>query len=241
MVYNWLKRHLSRILPQQCLLCLASINNASSLCPSCQNDLPVNYAHCIICSVPLIAAQYTASPLRCGKCQKSPPHYTTSFIPYIYASPLNQLISQFKFNANMSYVPLLADSFLKKFIPRQSLPECIIPVPLHSQRLHERGFNQSIELARLIAKPLNIHVDSNVVTRNKQTQFQSALNSKQRQQNLKNAFSISKKHHYKHVAILDDVVTTGTTVNELSKILRNSGVEIIEVWALARTPDKASS
>ena len=209
------------------------------LCPGCEKDLPKNDCHCIICSVPFVSSHNQQDVLICGKCQKSPPHYTTSIIPHIYSSPLKQLITQFKFHHNLSYAPVLAHSFIESVKERKNiLPECIIPVPLHSERLRERGFNQALELARIISKQLKIPLDYSLSQRNKATPFQSGLSAKQRKQNLKNAFSIKKSKTYKHVAIFDDVVTTGTTVNELAKQLKQNGVEIIEVWAIARTENK---
>ena len=157
----------------------------------------------------------------------------------MYASPLKELIGHLKFHGNLSYAPLLAQTFVGALKHRKNnLPECIIPVPLHQQRLRERGFNQALELARIVAKQLHIPVDYTLCQRNKATPFQSGLSAKQRKQNLKGAFSVGNTQSYKHVAIFDDVVTTGTTVNELAKQLRQSGVETIEVWAIARTQNK---
>jgi len=236
MIYNWLKNNL---ISKQCLLCLSPTNNKHLLCAGCEKDLPENTYHCIICAIPFTTSQSNALELVCGKCQKHPPNYTTSVIPHIYAAPLKQLITQLKFHGNLSYAPLLAQNFINSITRRKDkLPECIIPVPLHTQRLHERGFNQAIELARIIANQLNIPLNYSFCQREKSTPFQSGLSAKQRMQNLKNAFSITKQHSYKHVAIFDDVVTTGTTVNELARKLKQSGVEIIEVWAIARTADK---
>ena len=239
MIYNWLKNNLSALLHNQCLLCLNSTDNTHLLCTDCENDLPKNRDHCMVCAIPLDSSQELENSLVCGKCQKSPPHYTTSIIPYIYASPLKQLISQLKFHSNLTYVPLLAHGFIQAIKHRKNnLPECVIPIPLHTQRLRERGFNQSLEIAQLITKTLNIPLDYSLCKRNKATPFQSGLSAKQRKLNLKNAFSITKPHQYKHVAIFDDVVTTGTTVNELAKQLKKSGVEIVEVWAITRTANK---
>ena len=240
MIYNWLKITLFGFFSNQCLLCLTPTQNTHLLCSGCEKDLPKNGFHCIICSTPFPSSHSQNDALTCGRCQKKPPHYTTSIIPHIYSSPLKQLISQFKFHHNLSYAPLLAHSFIESVKERKNnLPECIIPVPLHSQRLHERGFNQALELARIISKRLQIPLDYSLSQRNKATPFQSGLSAKQRKQNLKNAFSIKKNTHYKHVAIFDDVVTTGTTVNELAKQLKQNGVEIIEVWAIARTKNKS--
>ena len=240
MVYNWLKSNLSGLISKQCLLCLSPTHNKYLLCSGCEKDLPENSFRCVICSIPFAATQTNEKPLVCGKCQKNPPHYTTSFIPHLYATPLKQLITNLKFHGNLAYAPLLAQNFIDSVIHRKNnLPECIIPVPLHSQRLRERGFNQALELARIIAKPLNIPLDYSLCQRDKSTPYQSGLSAKQRKQNLKNAFSVTKPHTYKHVAIFDDVVTTGTTVNELARQLKLSGVETIEIWAIARTRDKS--
>lgn len=149
------------------------------------------------------------------------------------------MISQLKFHGNLTYAPLLAHTFTQSINQRKNhIPDCIIPVPLHKTRLRERGFNQALELARIISKHLDITLDYTICQREKPTPFQSGLSAKQRQLNLKNAFSITKTHDYKHVAIFDDVVTTGTTVNELAKQLKLSGVEVVEIWAIARTESK---
>ena len=240
MIYKWLKNNLSRIISKQCLLCLSPTKNKYLLCTHCEKDLAKNTHHCIICAIPFTASQLTEKKLVCGKCQKNPPHYTTSTIPHLYAPPLKQLITQLKFHGNLTYAPLLAQNFINSIKLRgNALPDCIIPVPLHYQRLRERGFNQALELARIIAKQLKIPFDYSLCRRNKATPFQSGLNAKQRKQNLRNAFSVTKPHSYTHVAIFDDVVTTGTTVNELARKLKESGVEIIEVWAIARTNGKS--
>lgn len=227
------------MLLKQCLLCLTPTNNKHLLCSSCEKDLPENKYYCVICASPFAAIQSSHHSLVCGKCQKKPPYYTTSLIPHIYATPLKQLISNLKFHGNLTYAPLLAQNFIASISQRKAnLPECIIPVPLHPQRLRERGFNQALELARIIAQHLNIPLDYSLCQRNKATPFQSGLSAKQRKKNLKNAFNVTKPHSYKHIVIFDDVVTTGTTVNELARQLKQSGVEIIEVWAIARTSNK---
>lgn len=237
MIYKWLNiKHLN-LFPKSCLLCLASTPNRHLLCSACENDLPSNPFHCIICSSPL-PHQTDEKSLVCGVCQQYPPTYTTSLIPHLYASPLKQLITQLKFHANLSYAPLLVHKLVDLVKQRRKLPDCIIPVPLHKQRLRERGFNQALELARIVAVNLNIPLDYSICQRTKSTPFQSGLSAKQRKQNLRNAFSVTKEHSYKHVAIFDDVVTTGMTVNELAKQLKLSGVETVEVWAIARTVDK---
>ncbi|MDH5600757.1 MAG: ComF family protein [Gammaproteobacteria bacterium] len=239
MIYKWLKSNLRNAIPRQCVLCLTPTGNPHLLCAACEKELPKNTAHCIICAAAFPATLLSTKPLVCGKCQAQPPSYETSVIPYLYAAPLKQLITGLKFHADLSSVPLLANSFHRELKRNaEKLPECIIPVPLHKQRLKERGFNQAIEIARLIALQIKIPLEISLCQRSKVTPYQSGLSAKQRKQNLKNAFTIAKEHPYKHVAIFDDVVTTGTTVNELAKQLKKSGVKIIEVWAIARTINK---
>ena len=112
MLYNWLKNNLFRLLSRQCLLCLSSTQNKHLICTACEKDLPQNSHHCVICSTPFAINTSKEQNLVCGKCLKSPPEYTTSLIPYLYASPLKQLISQLKFHGNLTYVPLLAHGFI---------------------------------------------------------------------------------------------------------------------------------
>jgi len=113
-------------------------------------------------------------------------------------------------------------------------PEQIIPVPLHAQRYHRRGFNQAIEIARPIARMLDIPLNLTCCRRTRNTAPQAQLSAKERKSNLKNAFSIVKAPAVNHVALLDDVVTTGSTVDELARALRKAGIERIDVWACAR-------
>jgi ComF family protein len=118
---------------------------------------------------------------------------------------------------------------------RNDKPELIIPVPLHEKRLKERGYNQSLEIARPIARQLKIPLAISVCDRIKHTPPQSSLSKYERQQNLHGAFSIHRTIPVKHVVIFDDVVTTGSTVVELGKILHQAGIERVDVWCVART------
>jgi ComF family protein len=116
------------------------------------------------------------------------------------------------------------------------LPDLVIPVPLHPARLGERGFNQSLEIARLVTKRLELETDWRSVKRIRPTPPQTGLSEKERRRNLRAAFSISGDLRGRHVALLDDVITTGATLSELSRLLMRQGVERVDLWALARTP-----
>lgn len=148
------------------------------------------------------------------------------------------MITGLKFQQKLIYAKLLSELFIQqiqKNYDAESLPELIIPMPLHRNRLQERGFNQAVEIARLIVKKLRIKIDLKSCRRVRATVAQTTLPAAQRKDNIKNAFYIASNLSAKHIAILDDVVTTGYTVTELAQELRKSGVERIDVWCCART------
>ena len=127
------------------------------------------------------------------------------------------------------FVPLLKSKYENK-----PLPECIIPMPLHQTRLQERGFNQATEIAKPIAKALNVPINHKIVYRQKETLRQSQLSKKKRRRNMQSAFLVNQTMTQKHVAVLDDVITTGETILSLCKALKNAGIKTIDVWCLAK-------
>jgi len=123
---------------------------------------------------------------------------------------------------------------IEKNCLEDDLPDAILPIPLHKKRLAKRGFNQSLEIVKPFAKSKNIPIISNLVERSKATQTQTHLNKQQRKKNVAACFRLLNQLKYKHIVIVDDVVTTGATTNELAKLLKKSGVEKVGVWSLAR-------
>lgn len=154
-----------------------------------------------------------------------------------YLSPINRLITDLKFKQQLGLARLfgqiLADRLQQQ--PPSARPLAIVPVPLHRARLAERGFNQSTELARPLARAWGVPILNDVVARARATPAQSGLSAKARVRNVKGAFRVSKTNLPARVLILDDVVTTGATVNELAGILHKGGVSTIEVAAIARS------
>ncbi len=222
---------IDKLLPYQCALCADSTHNSFGLCQGCMAELPFIYRACTRCSLPI-----TYSGLLCGKCLINPPVYDECHAIFAYQPPLNYLISACKFHHKLNYTRLLGLLMAKSLPTRlKVLPELLIPVPLHKRRLAERGYNQSLEIARPISKSLHIPIDYNCCSRIRSTIAQTGLTGKKRQQNIKNAFAITQKINAKHIAIIDDVVTTGSTVAELSKLMRAQGVQHIQVWCCART------
>ncbi|WPL11809.1 MULTISPECIES: ComF family protein [Thiorhodovibrio] len=148
------------------------------------------------------------------------------------------MIADFKFRQRLHlgrlFGQLLAEAAVWQSGP--SLPELLIPVPLHSKRLRERGYNQSLEVARVIGRELKIPVDSRVVERAWATPPQLSLAREERLANVRDAFRVPRPLQARHVAIIDDVVTTGATAGELAGVLHQAGAERVDVWAIARTP-----
>jgi len=148
---------------------------------------------------------------------------------------MDHLLQQLKFHQKLHLATLLGELLADGLKGREEpLPECLLPVPLHPQRLRERGYNQALELARVLSSRLNIPLETTICMRQRETAPQTALDGKERRRNLRGAFTVREVTLPRHIAIIDDVVTTGTTVSELASTLRRSGVERVEVWACAR-------
>lgn len=233
MVYNWTNIVQQLTYPSTCVLCGAPGEEDRDLCPGCHRDLPHNHHPCPRCAQPL---PESASPdMPCGECQKSPPRFDSCLAAFRYESPLDHLIGNLKFHGRLSHGRLLAELLGRYLQQRQEqLPQLIIPVPLHPSRLRERGFNQALELAQPIGRLLNIPVASTLCIRNRATAPQLGLDRKARRRNVRGAFELRGELTAEHVVLVDDVVTTGNTVNELAIQLRRHGAKQIEVWAVAR-------
>lgn len=224
-----------------CILCgdrsddQNTANQGVLICLPCQNDLPTIKNPCAICGG-LLASESNLST--CGKCLKTKPFYQKSIIPLEYDFPVTTIIKRLKFNEKLLFSGTLSNILLNKVLERSDpypYPETIIPVPLHPFRLIKRGFNQSELIAKDLANSLKIPVDIKSCRRIKNTSHQTGFSDKERKKNIRNAFDVKNSFSAKHVAILDDVVTTGSTVNELARVLQQAGAETIEVWACART------
>lgn len=148
------------------------------------------------------------------------------------------MIQGLKYRRDLMYGRVLGSLLADHLAGRHTRPELVIPVPLAPRRFRERGFNQARELARPVCRSLGLRLRSDLVVRHRETREQAALERAERLKNTQRAFSLVAPLNARHVAIVDDVVTTGSTVNEIAKILRDAGVEWIEVWAVARAERK---
>ena len=194
---------------------------------------------------PLCAAQLTKTQqLICEPCYQALPWHTVAnkqaatplLSAFTYASPIKQLILKGKTSQDLDKLHLLA-GLLRYYFPTiiTELPEAILPIPLHPKRLRQRGFNQSVELARPLAKQLGIPLLLTQVARQRHTDEQKKLAAAERQHNLEQAFRLTRPLLYKHIAIFDDVVTTGATCAELEALLIDQGVEKVQIWCCAQT------
>ena len=222
-----IRTQIERALPvQPCLLCGASSRNGA-WCVPCDAALPyLTTPHCPVCALP------TPNGATCGHCLKQAPQFEHTLAVFAYAFPLDKLVQAFKFNEQL----LLARQFADKLIQRvEARPDCIVTMPLHPARLRERGFNQSLELARHIANRLDISLLSHACQRVRDTLPQSALPWKERGKNMRKAFACTQNLSGKHVAVVDDVMTSGASVNALAHALRQSGAHEVSAWIVART------
>ncbi len=235
----------SQFLPGECFLCKKSADISLSLCSICISNLPENSCCCSLCATPLNSSvEYLLddSPLLCGKCQKHKSSFDQVFSPFLYQEDMVKLIHQFKYHGKLYMGKTLAELFFQKFLQKYrqnnsiaSFPELIIPVPLHIKRLKYRGFNQSNEVAQYLSKKMSIKLDNTLIERLKLTHTQRGLNLKQRKANLKDAFARTDNvFTQKHIVLVDDVMTTGNTVSEVAKVLKNAGAKQVDVWTIAR-------
>jgi ComF family protein len=234
------------IYPPRCLLCggtgMKKGFRALDICEFCHSQLPGNVPACIRCALPLPPDLANSDNIVCGRCQKKPPAFDYSVSLFRYEQPVVWLVKQLKFNERLSHARLLGEMLAAKVehrlaqknMPDSALPDCILPVPLHKKRLSSRGFNQSIELARFVARKTGLPLELNLIERIRETESQTGLDAGQRRKNLRGAFKVVGPVKYKHVVIVDDVVTTGSTVNELAIILKKVGVERVDVWSITR-------
>lgn len=230
MVYNCINNILSLIYPDYCQLCNAPATDG--ICAGCRQELPYNHHSCRQCGLPLTTNREAV----CGRCLRHPPAVDRSLIPFLYTTPIDRLIGRFKFSAKLPHGRLLSRLLQVHLEQYATMPDLLIPVPLHPSRLRQRGYNQALELARPLSRHFGIPLDFQSCRRILHTQPQSKLKKRQRKRNIHGAFQVTGPLPATHVALVDDVVTTGSTVNKLARHLKRAGIARVDVWAVARTP-----
>ena len=225
------------IFPPTCLLCGAAGDDGLDICRGCRADLPALGVACVCCALPLPDAVLPSAgdggPV-CGGCRRKPPPFERTRAAFRYEQPLPSLVGALKFRGRLNTLRLLG-LLLAASLVDADRPDAIVPVPLHPGRLRRRGYDQALELARVVGRRLDLPV-LDCAERLRATPPQVALEAKARKTNLRGAFRVGVKLNGVHVAVLDDVVTTGSTVGEVARVLRAAGASRVDVWCVARTP-----
>jgi ComF family protein len=244
---HWSQHLLARLpsaLPSSCALCGASGNEP--ICLGCHAQFfGVRALRCAQCAIPLPAAEAGGVSI-CGDCLKRRPAFDATIVAADYVPPIDQLVLALKFGSRLALAPLFArmlrDALLHEHPQEIALPTLLSAVPLGAQRLAERGFNQALEIAKPLSRALGIRLDPHLTARLRDTQAQALLPPDQRHKNIRHAFTVShtaiERMRGQHIGVVDDVITTGETLNELAATLKRFGAARVTNFVFARTPPK---
>lgn len=216
-------------LPAICGLCNQYHSNQLAICAQCIALLTPLGPACTYCALPLPAGDF----LICGRCCRNKPYVDKVITAYCFDEPLRTLIHEFKYREGLHLLTFLSNLMLHA-LPKNDYPtECLMPVPMHPKRLKQRGFNQAAELTKSLARTLKLPYDLSHCKKTLNTLPQAGLNANARQKNLRGAFKASASH-YQHITLIDDLFTTGSTANELARMLKDKGVARVDLWCCAR-------
>lgn len=217
--------------PPLCQLCGLDANPGLDCCAGCESDLPHLEGQCRRCGLELVQ-----DVVLCGRCSTRLPAFDQAFPGFVYSGPIERLIQRFKFQRDLAAGRLLAGLYARRLAaiaaPR---PDLLVPVPLHARRRLWRGFNQAEMLGRDLGRHFGGLPSFSALKRRRATAAQSELPADRRSGNVRNAFVLKfLPPGTRHVALLDDVMTTGSTLDECARVLKRAGVERVDVWVVAR-------
>ncbi len=223
--------------PGLCLRCQLPSGRALPLCSECESELPANASACPVCALPQPDPDWP-----CARCQLEPPAFERCLSPWLYQPPIDRFIQRFKYHGDMGMLPLLVHLLCPPVLAELEAlgaPDVIVPVPMHWRKRLWRGFNQAETLAESLRRakglrPAGLRVDSRLCRKTRHTPAQFGLDLRQRRGNLRGAFECRQSLRGQFVVILDDVVTTGATVNWLAEALREAGAARVHAWCVAR-------
>ena len=226
-IYRTTIRALANLLPQDCAVC-GQASGDRLVCAACEADLPrLAGPLCPVCALP--AANGTV----CGACQGKPPHYDATLAVFRYAFPVEHVVQELKYRHRLPLAGWLAGE-LAAAVGKAAV-DCILPLPLSAKRMCERGFNQAQEIARPLARTFGLPLLPNACLRVRDSAPQANLPWKERQANIRHAFECRADFSGRQVAVVDDVMTTGATLNEFARVLKLHGAARVENWVAART------
>lgn len=229
-VDGWLARAGFALIGPTCVLCAAPGEPGRDLCPACDRALPRNTCACPRCALPLAAP----APA-CANCLRRAPPMAATRAALRYEGDARRLLPRYKFGADLAAGRVLA-GLLVEAVAGAPRPDLVLPVPLHPARLRERGFDQAWELARAVARELALPARCDLLRRTRATPAQTGLDAAARRRNLRDAFSADPGVRGRHLALVDDVMTTGATVAAAARALRRAGAASVDVWVVARAP-----
>jgi ComF family protein len=222
---NWCAEIGRSLVAPACLLCGAPGARAWC-CEGCEAELPrLPAPRCAVCALPL------AQEGVCGECLARPPRYDRVIAPFAYRFPVDALVHAFKYRGRLGYARPLGTA-LAAVAPREV--DAIVAMPLAPGRLRERGFNQAQELARVVAARTGLPLLREACRRVLETAPQAGLPREERARNVRRAFACEAALEGRRIAVVDDVLTTGATLNELARVLKKAGAAAVEGWVLAR-------
>ena len=208
-----------------CFLCRGAARGI--LCPACDADLPrLAGTLCPRCALPSPGAAV------CGRCLADAPHYDATVAALAYRFPADTLVHALKFRSQLALAPLMGDLLIEAIRERIDL---VVPVPLSRERLRERGYNQALEIARNVAKESRARLELTIVIRERDTRAQADLPWSDRARNVRGAFRCERSLDGAAIAVIDDVMTTGATLDELAATLKRAGAARVVNWVVART------
>jgi ComF family protein len=232
-INNWLINIQDWLLPRLCPACGGWTGPGRDLCSGCERTLP-RLAH----ACPRCATAYAHPGIHgeCGACQRRPPAFMRSVALYRYEPPVDHFIRALKFHQQLGLARMLGEQLARRVAQETAWPDVIIPVPLHTTRLRERGYNQALEIARPVARALGVPLDRHSLVRVRATSAQAGMSVGARRKNVRGAFALRNGApvQNRRVALVDDVLTTGSTAQAAAQCLRAAGAREVEVWVIAR-------
>jgi ComF family protein len=224
---DFAKRIFDGLFAQDCLLC-GQGSGGEILCRACADDLPrLPMPRCRRCALPIPSGEC------CGRCLQHPPHYDRTLAVFDYGFPVDRLIQSFKYGHRLALAAFLGGELAVPAL--DAVVDLVVPLPLHPARLRERGFNQALELARPVARALGKPLDPRVCRRIRSTPAQAGLPWKERKKNMRNAFDCAHEISGQRILLVDDVMTTGASLDECARTLKKHGAAEVTLLVAART------